>query len=832
MKFELKDYQELAATRIVNGLRRGSRELEEDGEHSAVSLSSPTGSGKTVIAASVIERILFGDADGDVPPDPDAVFLWLTDDPSLNEQTRKKILEASDRIQPSQLVTITDGFDQPELDRSTVSFLNIQKLSRSSTLGRRAEGRRSHSIWETITRTIAANAAHYYLVIDEAHRGTGTRTRDRVTIAQRLVSGAEGIVPASPVVWGISATPRRFDEAMAAAVPERLTRKVAVPVEQVRESGLIKDVLSIHHQGERQTMEATLMRDAVRELKAIDEAWARYTAAEDEPPVNPALVVQIPPSYRDEQVGELLDVCHEEWDVLSGDAVAHALERHTAQEYGRHVVRYVAPQDIQDHPRVRLVLFKEALTTGWDCPRAEVMVSLRKAQDDTYIAQLIGRMVRSPLARRIESDETLNRVLLYLPSFDSGAVDAVKAKLESDPEGPVSDIVLNSVDAPRNREVPAEAFAKVEGLVSYTVPGPVHRSQVTRLHKLAALLSGDGLLGGAIAAADSFLAGALDAERARLEADGTLASLVRDVQTATVAVTDVSLHSGEDPTTRTVTLDTDVGDVDRLFKGAARKLRDGLATTYWGHRVTVHGEDAHDAKVLTVALARDPLTVEQVEREAEQRVRQWLDTYGDAISQLSEDKKARYARVRAMAQQPEQVHPGLPSAITMSNAPDLPVYRRHLYANAQGEFKAERLGEWEAHIVEVEQDRPGFVAWYRNPVGGQRALRLPFERDDGYGKMHPDFVFLHEDEDGRLQASLIDPHGHHLADAAPKLRGLAAYAERHGGDYARVVAVVKATGGQFRMLDLTDPSVRGALAPIGTKEQIEAVFASHGSAYG
>lgn len=831
MKFELKDYQEQAARRVVNGLRRGSREFEEDGQHTAVSLSSPTGSGKTVIAASVIERMLFGDPDADIEPDPDTVFLWLTDDPSLNEQTRKKILEASDRIQPSQLVTITDRFDEAELAGSTVYFLNIQKLARTSTLGRRAEGRRVYPIWETIRRTIAANGARYYLVIDEAHRGTGTKVRDRTTIAQRLVSGADELVLPSPVVWGISATPQRFDDAMAVATPDRVTRKVAVPVEQVRESGLIKEILSIHHQGERQTMEATLMREAVRELRAVDAAWARYAAAEDEPPVNPVLVVQIPPSHRREQVGELLDVCREEWDLLGDDAVAHALESHAAEEYGRHVVRYVAPQDIQDHPRVRVVLFKEALTTGWDCPRAEVMVSLRKAQDDTYIAQLIGRMVRAPLARRIESDETLNRVLLYLPNFDSGAVEEVKAKLERDPEGPVSEIVLNSVEAVRNPEVPAAAFERLERLVSYAVPGPVHRSQVTRLHKLAALLSGDGLLTGAIAEADAFLAGALDAERSRLEADGALDALIHDVETATVLVTDVALHSSRAPTTTTVDLDIDAGDLDRLFKGASRRLRDGLATTYWSHRVTAHDDDPYDAKILTAALSRDARAVDKAEHEAEQRVRQWLDTYGDAIATLSEDKKAQYARVRAMAQQPEQVNPGLPSAITMANAPELPAYRRHLFADAQGRYKVE-LGDWEAHIVAVEQDRPGFAAWYRNPVGGQRALRIPYERDAGWGKMHPDFVFFHEDEDGRLRVSLIDPHGHHLADAAPKLRGLAAYAERHGGDYARVVAVIKTSAGHFRMLDLTEPTVREALATVITKEQIEDAFARHGAGYG
>ena len=46
------------------------------------------------------------------------------------------------------------------------------------------------------------------------------------------------------------------------------------------------------------------------------------------------------------------------------------------------------------------MFFKMALSTGWDCPRAEVMMSFRRAEDHTYIAQLLGRMVRTPLARR------------------------------------------------------------------------------------------------------------------------------------------------------------------------------------------------------------------------------------------------------------------------------------------------------------------------------------------------------------------------------------------------------------------------------------------------
>lgn len=831
MKFELKEYQEVAAGQVLTGLRKGNAEYVADREYTAVSLSAPTGSGKTVIAAAVIERVLFGDPDGEgKPADPNAVFLWLTDDPSLNAQTRKKILEASDRIQPSQLVTLDDGFDQPKLDTGKVYFLNIQKLSRTSSLTRRAEGRRRHPIWETLTATILDPSVHYYLVIDEAHRGTGTRQGDRKTIAQKLMNGAEGQVPAAPVVWGISATPERFNAAVDSAVPARLPRRAIVPVGEVRESGLIKDVLSISHRGEQQTMEATLVRQAAKELKVMDAAWAAYTAAEDESAVRPVLVLQLAASAKPADVGGLLDVIAEEWPDLQGAAVAHSLESHTAHEFGAHTVRYVPPQDIQDHPAVRVVLFKEALTTGWDCPRAEVMVSLRTARDTTYIAQLIGRMVRTPLARRVESDETLNRVRLYLPNFDTDAVRTVKEALEDDPEGGVVDVEVDSVDAHRNSHVPADVFDVVEGLPSYVVPGPVHRSQVGRLHKLAALLVGDGLLPDAIAASDGFLVGVLEQERARLDGDGKLAGLVNDAETATMAMLEVNVRTGQEQQVTTVDVATDAADVDRLFADAKRKFRDGLAATYWGHRVTASGDDPYDAKILTAALAADTSTVEKVEKEAADRVRQWLDTYGVAISGLSEDRKARYAEVRAMARKPEVTNPGLPSAISMPGADDIPAHTRHLYADRDGNFRT-TLNPWETKVLTVESGLPGFTAWYRNPTGGQRAIRVPYVKDVGYGKMYPDFVVLHSDGAGGLRASIVDPHGHHLGDAGQKLRGLAAYAETHGGSYARIVAVIKDSGGEFRMLDLKDPTVRGALAGVNDKEAIEAVFAAHGATY-
>ena len=63
------------------------------------------------------------------------------------------------------------------------------------------------------------------------------------------------------------------------------------------------------------------------------------------------------------------------------------------------------------------------------------MMSFRRAVDATYIAQLLGRMVRTPLQRRVESDESLNDVHLYLPFFDRDTVENVIAAFKDEEGG-------------------------------------------------------------------------------------------------------------------------------------------------------------------------------------------------------------------------------------------------------------------------------------------------------------------------------------------------------------------------------------------------------------
>ena len=97
-------------------------------------------------------------------------------------------------------------------------------------------------------------------------------------------------------------------------------------------------------------------------------------------------------------------------------------------------VRYEEPSNIAEDRNIRVVFFKENLSTGWDCPRAENMMSFKHANDATYIAQLLGRMVRTPMQMHIQVDDVLH---LYLPYFNEDTVKDVVEALQSTEGGDI-----------------------------------------------------------------------------------------------------------------------------------------------------------------------------------------------------------------------------------------------------------------------------------------------------------------------------------------------------------------------------------------------------------
>lgn len=257
-----------------------------------ISFSAPTGSGKTIIMTTLFEDILYGSADS--IGEPDSVFIWLSDSPELNEQTRLKIESKSDKIRVRDLVTIESTFNTEYFEGGCIYFLNTQKLGSDKLLTGTSDTRQ-YSIWETLTNTAKRSPKQFYVVIDEAHRGTYTSVQAEnkaQSIMQKFIKGSkEDGLCVMPLVIGVTATPQKFDNLIAGTTST--VQKVIVPPEQVRESGLLKDRIIIHYPDIQLTADMTMFKGAVDNWRKKCAHWKSYCEREDEKMVNPILVIQV-----------------------------------------------------------------------------------------------------------------------------------------------------------------------------------------------------------------------------------------------------------------------------------------------------------------------------------------------------------------------------------------------------------------------------------------------------------------------------------------------------------------------------------------------------------
>lgn len=840
MKFTLKDYQDEAVRDVLVNLRKARKRWREDGDRHAFSLTAVTGAGKTVMAAAAFEALFHGDDNYDFEADPGAVVIWFSDDPSLNEQTRFRLMESSDRLNHSDLVVVQNTFNQAKFEPGKVYFLNTQKLGKKSLLVRGFEpdednptfpemrpDLRSHTIWDTIQNTIEDPYLTLYLVLDEAHRGMGadTTSKDKSTIVKRLINGA-GAVPAIPIVLGISATVERFNTAMSEARVHEPLRNVVVDSAKVQESGLLKDTIILDIPDEVGKFDTVLVRRATSKIKESSEAWAAYSRQQDTKEiVKPLMVLQVPNTPDPNEIGRALDTIFQQWPELTEEAFAHVFGEHTTQIFGRHTVPYISPEHVQDSHWVRVLIAKDAISTGWDCPRAEVLVSFRPAKDRTHITQLMGRMVRTPLARRIPGNDRLNSVDCLLPFFDAKSVnDVADALMKGGDDGkqlPGRRVLINPKEMLPNPAVPEPVWEKFRSLPSQSLPQRGAKP-VKRLTALAHELAWDKLLPGA---------GKIAHTEMHTVLDGIQECYAKEIAAARKDVLTVEGKSlTADMKNNSKSFDDFLEEADYVviedaYRRAGRILSPDISRTY-AEYLAAKNEDAEDmeealmeahADIAALGLVTNVKTC--LDAEADKLAKTWFSTYSAQIKGLSDERQEVYRSLKGMSTEPGEIDLALPKAWTVAtteqdahgNKKPLPKYKQHLLCDENGLFPAE-MNEWERDVLATEMKRPGFQSWYRNPSRpSQDSLGIAYTEDQQFKIMRPDFIFFSAKVDGTTVADIIDPHGTQYGDALPKLQGLAIYAEAYGSVYRRIEAVAEVKG-KLRVLNIMDPAVRNKIA--------------------
>ena len=369
---KLKYFQINTVNKLLDATSIGSKK--------EVLLQAPTGSGKTIILLSYIEEYL--------KENNKMVFVWLTPGKGdLEEQSRKKMIKFLPHHNTKNIQDVLlQGFEAKD-----TAFINWETITKKDNNALKEAERKN--LYERV-REAHNNGYKFIIIVDEEHLN---KTVKAEAILQYM--NPEYIVR-------VSATTKTNKEAEFIKIDEL----------EVINAGLITRALYINENVSNQTTLSNeheyLLDLAINKRKAIKDEYIKLGIQ-----VNPLIIIQVP-SKSDDLIKQIEKILEEKNYTYDRKNLAIWLSD-----------RKENIEDIENNESNQAVLImKQAISTGWDCPRAKILVKLRDNMSEDFETQTIGRIRRMPQAHHYDN------VLLdncYLYTFDEKYETAVKQELGS-----------------------------------------------------------------------------------------------------------------------------------------------------------------------------------------------------------------------------------------------------------------------------------------------------------------------------------------------------------------------------------------------------------------
>lgn len=785
----------------------------KDNKKSAFVLQAPTGAGKTINIGKVLMGLVNGVYEG-LNKGP---ILFVSASPDLNIQTLKKIEKAYPVLR-GKVTSIENDFNETMLRSGHVYFINTQKLGKNKMLTKGdADGSHEYNFWEVWGKACLNESSPAVLVIDESHQGMGGNNE---TIAKRLLQGKDKQIPV-PLVIGVSATPSKFEKIIKQT---HHLEYITVSMKEVKDSGLIKETINIHYQGEKKgDFESILLNIAAKEYVKYENewmSWCKETGMENA--VIPLMVVQVKDHVKEEElVDYALQIADNIPSISNTESFAHNITGISGVVDMNGVkIHQVDPSDVQDDTRVKVFFVKESAAVGWDCPRAEVLLSYRPHSDDDYILQMIGRMLRTPLAQRIEGNEVLNTTSVILPYYDIEKVENINEKLrhggvdgvQKEDDEDVIQVSLNPVEVSCVNDTYKDVL---ESLQSFTIPSTKKYSPVLRMYYAGYDLSRDDIIKDFEVDVVETLAKEIVSLTYKHEEE--ISRIVEDLKI--VKTEQMTIDAEGETSVIEVKNPANAASLNKYLEYVSEVFGSHITQDAIKQYLRMYEDSDEDDAVLAVSAASySDLLIDELNDFADRTVSSWLtQTYKRNIKRLnSTEREAVYNAYLSQSPESMPIHIMLPEKYEINSAKikdgkevSLPYIddNKHVFSDSEGKFY-HNLSDFETQIIEHELQEQDTIAFYRNPSHGVRSLKVPYMKDKVVQKVFaPDFIVLVNTQEG-IKASIVDPHGTYLEDALDKLQGLALYAEQYGDQYVEIRAISDAVEGIAKVLELTDEATR------------------------
>lgn len=366
------------------------RLLNTSGSRKTLVFKAPTGAGKTVMASEMLSRIA-----EELPQRTDSVvnevaFIWVAPN-KLHQQSyfkMKNYFTESRILRPviyDELDHSADGYIKP----GEILFVNWESINKENALMIR-ETEQSASLYDLTRRTQEDHGIPIVVCIDEEHMFGGRNAKKSELVLQNIQPKLEIRISATPITRG--------DEMVT------VYRDEVIREEMIKEQVVLNPQIDVSKTGGLTATE-WLIQEALSKRKELAAAYAKLGVK-----INPLLLIQLPNDNSENNTTDDETIRQEVVACLDATYGINTNNGKLAVWLSGEKINLEGIESFDNLTEV--LLFKQAIALGWDCPRAAVLLIFRKVESFTFTTQTVGRIMRMP-EQKYYTEPSLNKGYVY-----------------------------------------------------------------------------------------------------------------------------------------------------------------------------------------------------------------------------------------------------------------------------------------------------------------------------------------------------------------------------------------------------------------------------------
>lgn len=382
---ELKDYQKEAVRELK---KKMIKMLNLDDDRQRLVFKAPTGSGKTVMVSALMDELT-----NELPVCGECQYtrvawVWLAPN-KLHQQSYRSMRNFFSETRSLHPVMFDECDHLEGLKPGDVLFLNWESVNKDNAVLIR-DNEQNRTLYELIRRTKVEQHVPVVTIIDEEHMFAGRNAKKSEIVLKSIQPKIELRVSATPETSSFNC----YEIPRQDVVAEEMIKKGIQLNPQIRTDKEQSDL----------TINQRLLKKALEKREELAKAYKQHD-------INPLLLIQLPNDNSDSISTEEHTIIDEMKTYLSGVCGI-------SEDNGKLAVwlsKEKSPnlQNItHDNDLTEVLLFKQAIALGWDCPRAAVLLIFRDLKSVTFTTQTVGRILRMP-EQHFYSDERLNYGYVY-----------------------------------------------------------------------------------------------------------------------------------------------------------------------------------------------------------------------------------------------------------------------------------------------------------------------------------------------------------------------------------------------------------------------------------